>query len=97
MEEAFNIERIARAARKAIKTENGVHPAVEHLPLACVLADYCQRRGINQEQLLAELGADPQHPLSQESFRRLAMVTVNVAALGRVLLSGGVTPEDDVA
>ncbi len=96
MEEGFDVGRAAAAARKTITTENGPRPLVEHEPLACILADYCAARGISQEQLLLELSADPTHPLSQESFRKLAMVTVNVSALRQALL-GAATREDEVA
>lgn len=84
----FSLTSIAAGARKKIETDLGPRPVVVHEPLACVLADYCAAKGIDQEQLLRELGTDPQHPLSHESFRKLAMVTVNVSALVQVLLGG---------
>ena len=98
MEEGFSLARIAAQVRKAIGTEKGSQTAVSREPLACVLSDYCAARGIDQAQLMTELGIDPTHPLAEERFRRLAMVTVDKDALARVLLSGGPKHEDkDVA
>lgn len=95
-ETGFDVSRFAAAARGQIRTETGQQRTVLHLPLACVLADYCATRGIDQAALLRELGADAAHPLSLESFRRLALVTINVSALAHVL-SSMTRQEDDVA
>lgn len=96
--EEFNITQIAALARKRIKTESGAQAAISREPLACVLSDYCQARGIDQDALMRELGMDPAHPLAQERFNKLAMVTVDVGALARILVSGGAEQrEDDVA